>query len=114
MTDAELTMLSTVAWVVATAALFILLAGWSAGESWGLTASLVQGVRSWADRDRRGGPITSPFREPLRPILDPYAFVRRSSSAAEGVPGEARAGSGQIARTPDVEIVELGERRLRR
>jgi hypothetical protein len=116
MSDIELTTLSTLCWLVATVALFILLAGWSAGESWGLTASLVHGVRGWADRDRRTGPVTSPFREPLRPILDPYAFVRRpagATSAADtlgGSRGSSRAGAG----VPGAELIELGERPFRR
>jgi hypothetical protein len=112
-TSVELATLSTAMWLIATVALFVLLASWSAGESWGLTSTLVQGVRSWADRDRRTVPITSPFRESLRPILDPYAFARRNDAAA-GAPVEARAGSRPEACAPGAEIVELGERRLQR
>lgn len=51
MTDSELTLLSTVAWVVATVALFMLLARWSTGASWGLASSLVNGIRSWTAGD---------------------------------------------------------------
>jgi hypothetical protein len=48
MTGSQLATLSTLAWCVATTALFILLAQWSAGGSWGITDSIVRGVRGWA------------------------------------------------------------------
>jgi hypothetical protein len=102
MTDVHLATMSTALWVVATVSLFILLAGWSSGESWGLTASLVRGVRGWADRGGRPMPGAPPHGEPLRPILDPYAFVRRA---------DPRAPSSSDA---DVEVIDLGERRLER
>ena len=77
-------------------ALFILLAGWSTGGSWGLSASIVRGVRGWAEHDSGRMPVTSPFVEPLRPVLDPYATLRR----------------GPVREVAAVEIIELGERPL--
>jgi hypothetical protein len=115
MTGVQLATVSTALWVVATVALFILLAGWSTGSSWGLTASLVRGVRGWSDRPERPISAASPPSEQLRPILDPYAFVRRparrSSSNDDPDPGtyaEAQTAAGAM----HADIVELGERHL--
>jgi hypothetical protein len=48
MTDVQLAWLSTIAWFVMTAALFIVLARWSAGEgSWGGLPGIVRGLRDW-------------------------------------------------------------------
>ncbi len=65
MTDVELTSLSTVAWAVATSALFILLARWSTGGSWGITSGIVDGVRSWSRHDRSGETVASGGLPPL-------------------------------------------------
>ena len=100
MTSVQLASMSTALWVVATVSLFILLAEWSGGASWGLTASIVRGVRGWSDRDGPRAPDTSPSEEPLRPILDPYASLRRSPPPS--------------APAPAAEVIELGERRLAR
>ena len=85
MTDAQLTALSTICWVVATVSVFILLAEWSAGTSWGISAGIVNGVRGWTrghgllgGRSSSTGelpplvlPSERPDREPQRPISDP-------------------------------------------
>jgi hypothetical protein len=107
MTGVQLATASTWLWIVATVSLFILLANWSSGSSWGLTASIVRGVRSWSDRDEATGSLTSPSAETLRPMLDPYAFLRRD--VRDGEPFGASLTRDEAA---DVEIIELGERRL--
>jgi hypothetical protein len=96
MTSVQLATMSTGLWIVATVSLFILLAEWSSGASWGLTASIVRGVRGWSDHDR----APESTAEPLRPILDPYASLRRSPQLS--------------GLTPAAEVIELGERRLSR
>ena len=83
--------------------LFILLAEWSNGASWGLSASLVRGVRGWADRDwsaRDAGASAGkpPAPEPLPPMRDPYASIRRSPQLA----------------VPAAELIELEVRSLPR
>lgn len=113
MTSVQLATMSTGLWVVATVSLFILLAGWSTGSSWGLTASLVRGVRGWSDRD--GRPITTPAAhpEPLRPILDPYAVVRRPGPSTPPRI-ESDAGAQTAAGELPAEVIDLGARRLPR
>jgi hypothetical protein len=99
MTSVQLASMSTALWIVATVSLFIVLAEWSSGTSWGLTASIVRGVRGWSDREGLGA-VTSPSGESLRPILDPYASLRRSPPASGPVPA--------------AEVIELGVRSLPR
>jgi hypothetical protein len=111
----QLATASTALWVVATVALFILLAGWSTGTSWGLTATIVRGVRGWSDRDGRPIALASPGTEALRPMLDPYAFMRRDARPPTGpaspvVPAPLADAPG--IRAPEAEVIELGERRL--
>jgi hypothetical protein len=105
-TGVHLATLSTALWLVATVSLFLLLAHWSAGESWGLTASIVRGVRGWSDRDGRPRAIRSPSSEPFRPILDPYTLLRRDTHPFEV--------SNLPTDVPDVEIVELWDRPVAR
>jgi hypothetical protein len=99
MTDTELTAVSTFLWVVATVSLFILLAGWSTGASWGISSGIVNGLRGWT---HRGG-----------------LLARASSSAGELPPlrlppeGHGRAsGSPRLgdAPTPIAEIEDLRTR----
>jgi hypothetical protein len=51
MTDAQLTALSTIAWILGTATTFILLAHWSAGGSWGIASAIARGVVGWTARN---------------------------------------------------------------
>jgi hypothetical protein len=104
MTGVQLASMSTALWIVATVSLFILLAGWSNGASWGLTASIVRGVRGWSDTEGRPSPVTVAPVAPLRPMLDPYAALRRPTDD----PGTAEAAEADAL----VEIVDLGERHL--
>jgi hypothetical protein len=105
MTSVQLATMSTGLWIVATVSLFILLAEWSSGASWGLTASIVRGVRGWSDRDVPPERITSPSVAPLRPMLDPYGSLRRSGDAAVRQPGDE---------PTSIELIDLGEHRLLR
>ena len=111
MTGVQLATMSTALWVVATVALFILLAEWSGGASWGVTASIVRGVRGWADRD--GTPastVSSPFVEPLSPLLVPKRPI--GGVAAQRLPFVDRPPVREADAT--VEVVDLGEHRLPR
>ena len=51
MTDAQLTALSTIAWVIGTATVFVLIAHWSAGGSWGISSAIARGLIGWAGRN---------------------------------------------------------------
>ena len=93
MTDVQLATLSTLAWLVAMVTLLILLAGWSTGTSWGLTASIVRGVRGWSDRDDQRSLPVSPGAEDLPPIIH-RALDRRPEPMVTA------------------ELVDLGNRRL--
>ena len=105
MSDTELATLSTIAWLVATVALFILLAGWSTGSSWGLTAALVRGVRSWSDRPEPSvRTSTSPAAEALAPLLLPP--LRSPATHHAPAPGAVP--------VPLAEIEDLWTRRLYR
>jgi hypothetical protein len=111
MTSVQLATISTALWVVATVALFIVLANWSTGGSWGLTASIVRGVRGWSDLDVATGRVTSAEVDPFRPILDPYALLRRSHDVTRQQRDAVPRDSVPVA--PEVEIIELGQRRIR-
>jgi hypothetical protein len=106
-TSVQLATISTALWVVGTGAIFILLAHWSTDDSWGFTASIVRGVRGWADRGGLAVPSSAPDVEPFRPILDPYALLRRSAGD-DASPVEAMS----VAQALDVELIDLGERRI--
>lgn len=108
MTDTQLTTLSTLCWLVGTVSLFILVAHWSMGESWGLTASIVGGVRGWSDRDAPHGPVISPYID----VLTPYPALGRpvGGVAAARLPATEQQPTAKAL--PIVEIIELGERRL--
>lgn len=104
MTGVQLATLSTALWVVATVSLFILLAGWSNGESWGLTASIVRGIRGWPEDDQPTTTAASPVVEPTFPIL----------VAKRPIGGVAAARLPSVESQPTVELVDHGERRLPR
>ena len=66
MSDVQLAWLSTAAWFILTSALFVALAGWSAGNgSWTILPGFVRGVRSWvsveppAELPARSGPAAA-------------------------------------------------------
>ena len=115
MSSVQLATLSTGLWVVATVSLFIVLARWSEGDSWGLTASIVRGVRGWADRDRPVSTVSSPFVERPPSLLVPGRPIGGVNAArlAAG-PALADAAPRGVDRQPSVEVVDLGERRLGR
>ena len=99
MTDTELTTLSTVIWLVGTVALFILLAHWSTGESWGLTSAIVNGVRSWsASTD---------------PSPRPAAGGRIRVATDDAGDPEVAEPESPAADVPAAELVELGDRPIR-
>ncbi|MEO8272571.1 MAG: hypothetical protein ABI620_00725 [Chloroflexota bacterium] len=120
MTSVQLATMSTALWVIATTSLFILLAGWSSGESWGLTASFVRGVRGWAEQDARMGATSSPFVEQLGPLFVPKrpiggaAAVRLLSVARASAIPPSMAPLSPGDPTPAAEVVDLGERHLPR
>ena len=107
MTDPQLATLSTILWLIATGSLFILLAGWSSGTSWGLTATIVRGVRGWADRDGPARTAASPFVDALPPLED--GLRRRGGVEPAPAPGAAptRPAPGAM-----LEVIDFGERRL--
>lgn len=124
MTDTELTILSTVAWLIATAALFILLGHWSTGASWGLTATLVNGLRSWSAGDgaaaRRAATAGGSPGATLAPMPNPpiaAAGIRRAALGRAPVQSEGP-GPASASQTPGpadetAELVDLGERPAR-
>lgn len=112
MTSVQLATMSTGLWIVATVSLFILLAEWSSGASWGLTASIVRGVRGWSDHDRAPeSTVSSPFVEPLSPFLDPSRPI--GGVAARRLPLAAAPSESALPATEaSVEVVDFGEHRL--
>jgi hypothetical protein len=118
MSSVQLATMSTGLWLVATVSLFILLAGWSSGESWGLTASIVRGVRGWAEHDRPATAVSSPFVESLGPMFVPRRPI--GGVAAARLPGATRPSASTSPSTrpfadnpaPAVEVVDLGEHRI--
>ena len=111
MTGVQLATMSTALWVVATVSLFILLAEWSGGASWGLTASIVRGVRGWSDRDAPpASTVSSPFVEVYSPFLDPSRPI--GGVAARRLPPVDPPPVRDTA--SGAEVVDLGERRLPR
>jgi hypothetical protein len=111
MSSVQLATMSTALWVVATVSLFILLAEWSGGASWGLTTSIVRGVRGWSDRHAPpASTASSPFVEPHSPFLDPSRPI--GGVAARRLPAEDR--PPMRATGVAAEVVDLGEHRLPR
>ena len=110
MTGVQLATMSTVLWVVATVSLFVLLAEWSSGASWGLSASIVRGVRGWADQDAPVPTISSPLVDPVASFVDPSRPIRGAAAARlpSVDPPSDRDASGIV------EVVDLGERPIPR
>jgi hypothetical protein len=96
MTDTELTTLSTIAWIIATVTLFMLLASWSNGTDLGVTTGIVRGVRGW--RRHASGIVQGPGK-------------RRSSTAGELPPLDLapRDPSGERAQPDDDPAAEIEE-----
>ena len=97
MTDSDLTALSTLLWTIATGALFILLAQWSDGSSWGITAGIARGLRTWSGREAADGRGRSSALQ--LPTIDPEPRPIGGVAAAR-LPPEA---------PPDAELIDLGE-----
>lgn len=115
MTDLELTNLSTALVVIATIALFIVLAEWSSGTSWGLTAAIVHGVRGWADDHLPAAAVVeSPFAEILAPLIVPRRPI--GGVAARRLPPaeELNRDRDVVDRVELAELVDLGERPIDR
>lgn len=95
MNDTQLAMLSTALWLIAVGSLFVLLAGWSAGASWGIGIALARGVRGWSGRE---GSSTPGSRGPE--TLPPMQIPPRGDAAIDAAP------------PPPVEVEELPTRRF--
>jgi hypothetical protein len=103
MTGAQLTTLSTLAWLVGTVTLFILLAHWSAGGSWGISSAIARGIIGWAGRN---GTIAGewPSDDDLGAIRPPDVDrLWAGDSPNQDAPLDQ----------PIAEIEDLGSRRLR-
>lgn len=109
MTDTDLTALSTLAWLVGTVALFVLLAHWSAGGSWGISAAITRGLIGWAGRNPGfAGEWTEDELGPIRSHRADLPWGGGSASAppAPGLP------ANPPADYPIAELEDLGTRRL--
>jgi hypothetical protein len=107
--DNQLTTLSTLAWLIGTVVLFILLAHWSAGGSWGISTAIARGLTGWAGRDAASSP-GSRSGDDLRPIQPPRLdrlWGADRTEASTGVAAIAESTSGPLA-----ELEDLGSRRL--
>lgn len=94
--------LSTLIWVIVVSVMFVVLAHWSTGESWGISSAVVDGVRGWAhDLQGRGRAMSSGGDLPLM-RLDAGSMTLASAAAPPPQP------------LPMAEIVELGTRRTDR
>lgn len=115
-----MTNLSTALVIIATVALFILLAEWSSGTSWGLTAAIVHGVRGWVGDEGATPPaseVRSPFTDPLAPLLVPRRPI--GGVAARRLPPVEDADRDRdvvdrVELADLAELVDLGERQLGR
>ena len=107
MTDAQLTALSTIAWIVGTTTTFVLLAHWSAGGSWGISSAIARGLIGWTGRN---GAIAGewPSDDDLGPIRPP----RLDRLWAGEPPTASGPGLGPPVDQPIAEIEDLGSRLL--
>ena len=108
MTDTQLTALSTIAWVIGTATVFVLIAHWSAGGSWGISSAIARGLIGWAGRN--GSFAGDWSRETDLPPLEPPALDRLWSG--EGDPSDVRMTATAVADLPIAEVEELPTRRI--
>ena len=102
MTDAQLTALSTLAWLIGTTTLFILLAHWSAGGTWGISSAIARGLTGWSGREAEG---PRPSAAEVRPMQTPE-MARLWGAVPEAGPQTAESDQVQS------ELVDLGVRRL--
>jgi hypothetical protein len=106
MTDAQLTALSTIAWIAGTATTFIVLAHWSAGGSWGISSAIARGLIGWTGRNGMIAgewPSDDELGSIRPPDLDrPWAGESPPAFGPLDHPGDP----------PTAEIEDLGSRRL--
>lgn len=108
MTDAQLTTLSTILWLVGTCTLFVLLAHWSAGGSWGISSAIARGLTGWTGRTTGGARPASDLPAMESPRLDrlwgadPRGLEVASPALADS----------STAPSPVAELEDLGARRL--
>lgn len=105
MTDQQLTTLSTIAWIIGTTTVFILLAHWSAGGSWGISNAIARGIIGWTGRS---GSLAGewPSDDDLGPIRPPS--LDRLWAGEQPPPAPYPSPS----ELPLAEIEDLGSRRL--
>jgi hypothetical protein len=110
-TDTQLTTLSTLVWLIGTIVLFVLLAHWSAGGSWGISSAIARGLTGWADRGSVPGP-GGRFGDDLRPIQPPR-LDRLWGQDMSGPPDNPATLTGTASDAVSVaELEDLGSRRL--
>ena len=115
MTDTQLTTLATLAWLVGTVTLFILLAHWSAGGSWGISAAVARGIIGWAGRNGSFAGEWSSTDE-LPPLQPPQVARLWGTEAGVAATIDERAPAQPLGnhppRQPTAELEDLGTRRL--
>lgn len=110
MTDLQLTALGTVAWLIGTAMLFILLARWSAGGTWGIANAVVRGLTGWVGGEASAG-ARSPSGGELRPMQTPRLDRLWGSHLGQAA-AAAMTPAAEIADpAPMAEVKGLGGRR---
>ncbi len=96
-----------IAWVVGTIALIVLFAGRTVSAAFGISTSLVRGVRDWSRRlDPDAGRTVSPRAVELPPL--PSA----GAPATPRLPRVIQAGAAARWRVPAAEVEELDSRHL--
>lgn len=102
MTASQLTSLGTLASIIGATTIFILLAHWSAGGSWGISTAVARGLIGSAGRS---GSIAGEWSgdDALEPIRPPEM---------ERLWGTERGSVRPTAVEPTAELEELGARRL--
>jgi hypothetical protein len=107
MTDDQLTTLSTIAWLVGTSLLFVLLAHWSTGGSWDISSAIARGLTGWTRRNGSPGHPAGDLPPMAPPQLDRLWGVAGRTEAARPAVGV------DVADEPAAELEDLGSRRLR-
>jgi hypothetical protein len=110
MTDAQLTALSMIAWIIGTATAFILLAHWSAVGSWGISSAIARGVIGWTGRN---GVIAGEWPDADLPDMREPDVDRLWAGQPRSAPDTASLTDlGRAAALPGAEIEDLGSRRI--